>query len=163
MPTVQVFCLKCNIKVLCWSSSSSNISIVHKIKISMPHPFIQFCINMSLSVFENDHFTPHGGDIVQVNNQLRAERTSKLTFTNVKPLLNLIVTILEKCIMKIKTLTPKLTMIVCDIMEWILLQTSLMLWPAWSLRFKNKQKESRILKLRYTGLNQNFFVRRKVA
>lgn len=93
------------------------ISIVHKIKISMPHPFIQFCINMSLSVFENDHFTPHGGDIVQVNNQPRAERTSKLTFTNVKLLLKLIVTILEQCIMKIKTLTPKLTMIVCDIME----------------------------------------------
>lgn len=27
------------------------ISIVHKIKISMPHPSIQFCTNMSLYVF----------------------------------------------------------------------------------------------------------------
>lgn len=63
---------------------------------------------------QNDHFPPHGGDIVQVNNPLRAERTSKLTFTNVKPLLKFIVKTLESCIMKIKTLTPKLTMIVCD-------------------------------------------------
>lgn len=103
----------------------------------MPHPFIQFCTNMSLSVFllhsvnlklidkvaiaaarlRNDHFAPQGGDIVQVNNQLRADRTLKLTFTNVKPFLKLIVMVLERCIMKIKALTPKLSMIVCDIME----------------------------------------------
>lgn len=44
-------------------------------------------IAIAAAWLQNDHFPPHGGDIIQVNTQLRAERISKLTFINVKPFL----------------------------------------------------------------------------
>lgn len=101
---------KYNIKVPCWASLSLsqqpiNPNCLYYISLfksaSINWKSIDKVVIAAVRLLQNNNFSPHGGDIVQVNNQLN------LTFTNMKPFIKLIAMIAESYIMKVNTLTSK--------------------------------------------------------